>query len=482
VAPAAAGGSPRGRSPPSSRTSSPGTMPDDALFAAARDGTLATPAGVEAQARRLLATPRRARVACAASCASGSTSTGWARCPRTRAPSPTSPPRCARRCRGEFDRYVDAALARAARAHRPAHVGGVHLRRPDARGFYGVTASTARPTRRDSAGSSMPEAQRRGVLTLGAVMAVHARPNSSSPDPPRTAGPRAVALPIAAAAAAGDQRAAPDPRPHPLAAGAVRDARQRCALRGLPPAHRPDRVHLRVLRRRGSRAHARRTARPSTARGEVVGSARSDTPLRDAQATSSRTSPRAPRCTTASRVSSSATPTPCRSRASRPRAPSPRCSALRDAEPLHPRAARGADALGAFRDARRATGRRERCRRRRRRDADAVVDRRALAVDAPATDAADARDAGRRPRPGVTTSDDPRLQPGRRASASASRDQHHRRRRWTWTVVHRIDGRVTTSWNSERVGDSGDVVFRGAMWNRTLAPGERTELGFCASR
>jgi endoglucanase len=52
----------------------------------------------------------------------------------------------------------------------------------------------------------------------------------------------------------------------------------------------------------------------------------------------------------------------------------------------------------------------------------------------------------------------------------------------TWTVVHRIEGRVTTSWNSERVGDGGDVVFRGAMWNRTLAPGERTELGFCASR
>ena len=51
-----------------------------------------------------------------------------------------------------------------------------------------------------------------------------------------------------------------------------------------------------------------------------------------------------------------------------------------------------------------------------------------------------------------------------------------------WTVVHRINGRVTTSWNSERAGDTGDVVFRGAMWNRSLAPGERTELGFCASR
>ena len=51
-----------------------------------------------------------------------------------------------------------------------------------------------------------------------------------------------------------------------------------------------------------------------------------------------------------------------------------------------------------------------------------------------------------------------------------------------WTVVHTIAGTVTTSWNSERTGDSGAVVFRGAMWNRTLAPGERTELGFCARR
>src|SRR5581483_8748966 len=35
-----------------------GTMPDDALFAAAADGTLSTPQGVEAQARRLAADPR----------------------------------------------------------------------------------------------------------------------------------------------------------------------------------------------------------------------------------------------------------------------------------------------------------------------------------------------------------------------------------------------------------------------------------------
>ena len=36
-------------------------------------------------------------------------------------------------------------------------------------------------------------------------------------------------------------------------------------------------------------------------------------------------------------------------------------------------------------------------------------------------------------------------------------------------------GTVTTSWNSERTGDSGAVVFRGAMWNRTLAPGDDRE-------
>ena len=96
-------------------------------------------------------------------------------------------------------------------------------------------------------------------------------------------------------------------------------------------------------------------------------------------------------------------------------------------------------------------------------------------------DAAAARDAGVATTPGVTTATtrDSAWETGfcervavTNTTASAL----------TWTVVHRIDGRVTTSWNSERVGDGGDVVFRGAMWNRTLAPGERTELGFCASR
>ena len=52
----------------------------------------------------------------------------------------------------------------------------------------------------------------------------------------------------------------------------------------------------------------------------------------------------------------------------------------------------------------------------------------------------------------------------------------------TWTVVHRVTGRINNHWNSERTGDTGDVVFRGAMWNRTLMAGEGTELGFCASR
>ena len=52
----------------------------------------------------------------------------------------------------------------------------------------------------------------------------------------------------------------------------------------------------------------------------------------------------------------------------------------------------------------------------------------------------------------------------------------------TWTVVHDVAGRITNSWNSERTGDSGAVVFVGAMWNRTLMAGERTELGFCAAR
>ncbi len=38
-----------------------GTMPDDALFAAAEKGTLGTAEEIEAQARRMLEDPRRAR-------------------------------------------------------------------------------------------------------------------------------------------------------------------------------------------------------------------------------------------------------------------------------------------------------------------------------------------------------------------------------------------------------------------------------------
>lgn len=52
----------------------------------------------------------------------------------------------------------------------------------------------------------------------------------------------------------------------------------------------------------------------------------------------------------------------------------------------------------------------------------------------------------------------------------------------TWTVVHRVAARVYVSWSSVRTGDRGDVVFRGAVWNRTLRPRERTEFGFCATR
>ncbi|MAQ17617.1 MAG: hypothetical protein CMN30_22825 [Sandaracinus sp.] len=127
-----------------------GTMPDQALFAAARDGTLETLAGIETETRRLLASPR-------AVTARRRFVTRWLGLDRlaTVAKDEATYP--------GFDPARRAALADAALA--------------------AIDEVLAREGTLDALlTASMPGSDdRRGLLELEAVLAVHARPNDSSP-------------------------------------------------------------------------------------------------------------------------------------------------------------------------------------------------------------------------------------------------------------------------------------------------------------
>jgi cellulase/cellobiase CelA1 len=50
-----------------------------------------------------------------------------------------------------------------------------------------------------------------------------------------------------------------------------------------------------------------------------------------------------------------------------------------------------------------------------------------------------------------------------------------------WSVTLTINGSLTDNWNSVADGDSGEVTFRGADWNRSLAPGQEASFGYCLS-
>jgi hypothetical protein len=50
-----------------------------------------------------------------------------------------------------------------------------------------------------------------------------------------------------------------------------------------------------------------------------------------------------------------------------------------------------------------------------------------------------------------------------------------------WEVTLTLDGTLSTQWNAVASGSTGVVTFRGADYNRTLAPGASTEFGYCLS-
>jgi hypothetical protein len=448
-----------------------GTMPDDALFAAAGDGTLATPAGVEVQARRLLASPA-AREGMRRFVRQWLEVDRVGTVPKDAAQFADFTPAVRAAMSQEFDRYVDAVLAAPRVGLTELLSGAFTFVDPTLAAFYGVTASGAA----DAQGFrrvDMPEAQRAGLLTLGAVMAVHARPNSSSPiHRGRMVRERLLCQSL------------PPPPPginaQPPTPDPTRSLREQYAMhasvRPCVDCHRLiDPIGYTFESFDGvGRARTQENGMTLDTRGEIVGSARSDTPLRDARDLVAHlaASPEVQDCF-ARQVFRYAYAVPVTAQTACTLAEVQR--GFRDEGRSIPellvaltRSVHFVTRVGEAVPTPSPT------------DAAVVTDA-ALAVDAPATDAAAARDAGVATTPGVTTATtrDSAWETGfcervavTNTTASAL----------TWTVVHRIDGRVTTSWNSERVGDGGDVVFRGAMWNRTLAPGERTELGFCASR
>lgn len=48
-----------------------------------------------------------------------------------------------------------------------------------------------------------------------------------------------------------------------------------------------------------------------------------------------------------------------------------------------------------------------------------------------------------------------------------------------WSVTLTIDGTISNSWNCTPTGDSGEVTFAGVDWNREIGPGSSAEFGYC---
>ncbi len=452
-----------------------GTMPDTELFAAARAGTLTTPAVIEAQVRRLLTTPG-ARESLRRFVRQWLDVDRLATVPKDATTFTAFTPAVRASMAGEFDRYVDATLLRAGARLPDLFTTAATFVDPTLAGFYGLSpdgAADAQGYRR----ASTVEAQRRGVLTLGAVMATHARPNSSSPVhrgrlvrerllcqtlPPPPPGINA-------------QPPTPDPRRSLREQYAMHASNEPCVSchRLMDPIGFGFEFFDGVGRFRTTENGA-----AIDARGEVVGSASSDGATTDTQAMIERlaASPEVHDCFArqlfryAYALSATGEQTACALTEVQQRFRTADLSieglivALTQSPHFTERAGDGTPVVtdgGVV--------------------ADASAD--AGATDAGAVDVVVTVDAGggavTTPGVATTTVRDSTWETG---FCERVQIMNNTGAAVTWTVVHRVAGRINNNWNSERMGDTGDVVFRGAMWNRTLMAGEGTELGFCASR
>ncbi len=148
-----------------------GTTPDDALLAAAAAGALDAADGREAQARRLMAQPaHRERVRRFV--------TAWldldrlAAVPKDTATFPELTPAVREAMRRELDAFVDHAVFSGTGRLPELLTAGYTFVDDTLATFYGLTDD----------GRVTPQAgERAGLLTLGATLTVHSRPNDTSP-------------------------------------------------------------------------------------------------------------------------------------------------------------------------------------------------------------------------------------------------------------------------------------------------------------
>jgi len=462
-----------------------GTMPDAALFEAARTGALTTPAQIEAQARRLLGTPA-AREALRRFVAQWLDVDRLASVPKDAGTFPSFTAAVRSSLRGEFDRYVDAVLAHPGATLPELLTSGFTFVDATLATFYGLSP-TGVPDAQGFRRIDLLPRQRIGVLTLGAVQATHARPNASSPvHRGRLVRERLLCQPLPPPPPGVDAQP-PDPDPR-------RSVREQYAMhssvRPCVDCHRLiDPIGFAFEFFDGVGRHRTMDAGQTIdGRGEIVGSRSSDRMVRDVRelVTHLAASPEVHDCFArqlfqyayASRPTEQ---TACalgevqaRFRASRLSLDELLRALVRS---VHFVRREGTDAAPtSMVDAGVPDGSR-----------DAMVSSPDTGTDAATSLAQDVTAAmGAGPTgPGST--------PG--VAMAVMRDST-----WdtgfcervavinttaapvTWTVVHTVAGTITTSWNSERTGDSGAVVFRGALWNRTLAAGQRTEFGLCARR
>ncbi|MEZ4408104.1 MAG: DUF1592 domain-containing protein [Polyangiales bacterium] len=451
-----------------------GTMPDAALFAAARANALATPEQLTAQVRRLLATPG-ARESLRRFVRQWLDVDRLATVPKDPATFADFTPAVRASMAGEFDRFIDATLLRPGARLPDLFTTRTTFIDPTLAMFYGLTA-TGEADAQGFRSAAMVEPQRVGVLTLGAVMATHARPNSSSPvHRGRAVRERLLCQPL------------PPPPPgvnaQPPTPDRTRSLREQYAQHS---SEHPCVDCHRLMDPIGfgfeffdgvGRYRATENGAAIDARAEVLGSASTNGTAADTNALVERLaeSPEVHDCFArqlfryAYALSSSGEQTACALSEVQARF---RASEL-SVEGLVLALTRSVHFTERAGD-------------------DAVVDDAGVG-DAGATDAAVVDAGSRTDVVVVDAGSGPVTTPGLRTTTVRDSTwdtgfcervqvENTTRETVTWTVVHTVMGTINNSWNSEREGDTGAVVFRGATWNRTLRAGEQTELGFCASR
>jgi hypothetical protein len=153
------------------------TTPDDALLEAARTGVLDRPEGVEAQAKRLLADPR-SRASVAGFFRQWLGTAGFQFTNKDSAVYPTFNDPIRNAMIAEADAFVNAVVFSGTRTFAELFEADYVYVNDVLAPFYGLPAVAGPQPRRVPAGAAR---SRGGLLTLGAVVGMHAHSNESSP-------------------------------------------------------------------------------------------------------------------------------------------------------------------------------------------------------------------------------------------------------------------------------------------------------------